>query len=258
MRILLDKAAELIARETDPLHRANGLGAIGKMEFVYFSKENAQKYFDEALEILKTVKIDPNSSAVASQLPAFFLELGEKEKAQEAVKIALFGNGSEEEIDPRQPVFEWQYVLPLEMLAKTGDAELAYEVFLQSYNRHSNKFVMSKQLATLQIIALYHDSQNPDNPMLPKAKEQYQKLFSEQIREVNNKKDGYEKESVLRNVLLGWVTSEKRIQAVQSELENQAETPGIAEQHIQRRQLGYGNSLNEFGNPFYRAPVIQL
>ena len=267
MKILLDNAAGIIVKETDPLHRTNTLGAIGKMEFVYFSKEKAQKRFDEALELLKSVKIEPSSSPMASQLPLFYMEIGEKEKALESVKIAIFGNDPNEPVeivDTNQAVMQkLQSNIPLlEVLAQNGAPELAAQFFHRIYDHFASEpssddytYVMPKQLATLQIIALYHDRQNPENPMLPKAKEQYQDYFSQLIQAVGqHKKDGYYKESALQNALLGWVNSEKRIQAVQTEIENQTETSGIAEQHLLRRQLGYPNSLSEFGNPFYREP----
>jgi hypothetical protein len=68
MKVLLDKAAVLIDNEKEPIRRATVLGAIGKMEYIYSTKENAQKYFNEALELLKLVESEPDPNMPALEL----------------------------------------------------------------------------------------------------------------------------------------------------------------------------------------------
>jgi hypothetical protein len=264
MRILLDKILTVTGKVNDPARRANILAAVGKMEWIYFSKEVANKHFYEALDLLKSEKAESNPSQTASQLALFFKELGEKEKALESIQIAVFGyvpDESAEELTTNPAVLDRLRgnVYLLESLARNGGAESACQLFLPVYERVDD-YAKPQQLATLQITAMFHDSRHPDNPMLPKAKEQYRDFFGQMIREVNNKKEGYEKQSALHHILFGWMNCEKRIQAVRAEIENQAETGGksseITEKHIQSRQLGYGNSFHEFGFPFYEEPVF--
>ena len=246
MKTLLDSAAALIAKENNPLHRANTLGAIGLMEYIYLSEEDAEKRFDAALEIMKSEKVAPNFPAVL-QLPALFWELGEKEKARESVMIALLGNDPEKQADPKQARFERNTNVPLfETLAQCGEAALAYEMFLQFCNRYHDDG-MTRNFATLQVIALYHDRQHPAVPLLPRAQADYRRLFGVQMM------TGIDSAGTK---LLRWSEGEKRIKSVQAAMENEVAPAGIAERHIQRRRLGYANSLAEFGNPFYRMPRI--
>ena len=262
MKVLLDKASTRIEQEPQPIHRANVLGAIGKMEFVYFSKDDAKKHFDAVLELLKSAKIEPNSAAAALQLPLFFMELGENEKALESIKIALFGNDPDEpagEVDPNPTVVQQLRgnIYQLEPLARSGGAELAHKLFQQTYE-FVDDYAKPQQLATLQITALFYDNQHPDNPILPQAKEQYRESFGKMIRAVNSKKEGYEKESALQHILFGWVNCEMRIQAVRNEIAKQAETEssGIMGRHFQLRNNPYYHSFRDFGNPFYQEPMF--
>jgi tetratricopeptide (TPR) repeat protein len=249
MKVLLDKAAVLIGKENDPANKANVLGAMGKMEYVYFAEEDAQKHFNEALELLKTANIAPNSNAAAQELPKFFLELGDKKRAVESINITLFGNDPNGNDDAKP--FSGHTSL-LILLAQCGEGERAYELFLKTYEL-ANSGMKPVILSTLPIIALYHDAQNPEKPMLPKAKEQYQQFYCTLVKEVNNEKEGYLRESALSNILYCWVSCEKGIQLVQEKINKQVETRGNAEEHRLRRQLGSPNSLNEYGNPLVRG-----
>ena len=279
MRMLLDKAVTLIGQEEQPNHhaKANLNGAIGKMEIVYFTNENAKIRFDEALDSLKSEKFEPNSSQTAYQLALLYTELGEKEKATEAIQIALFGYDPDEptaKVVISQAVFERllkdvpNASLRLEILAKNGGSELAARLFLQICEQIASRpsdrdafDALPWQLPSLQIIALYHDNQNPENLMLPKAKEYYHDFIGKVIRDVNNKNEGFEKQSSLHHILFVWMNGEKRIQTVQDEIEKQAKADGnsfeMREKHIQSRRLGYHNFLYEFGNPFYRDTRFQ-
>ena len=279
MRMLLDKAVTLIGQEEQPNHhaKANLNGAIGKMELVYFTNENAKIRFDEALDSLKSEKIEPNSSQTAYQLALLYTELGEKEKATEAIQIALLGYDPNEptaKVVISQAVFERllkdvpNASLRLEILAKNGGSELAAKLFLQICEQIASRpsdrdafDALPWRLPSLQIIALYHDNQNPENLMLPKAKEHYHDFIGKVIRDVNNKKEGYEKQASLHHILFVWMNGEKRIQTVQDEIEKQAKADGnsceMREKHIQSRRLGYHNFLYEFGNPFYRDTRFQ-
>ena len=267
MRMLLDKAMTQIDKENEPFRLANTLGAIGEMEYIYFSQEDAHKRFNEALELLKTVKIEPRSSPVAFLLPPFFTELGEPEKALESVQIARFGHDPDapvRKLDPYKAVLlaigdDYRNVEQLETLAKNGDAERATQLFFEVYPNLPD-YGKPQQLATLPIIALYHDRQTPDHPMLPKSQEQYCDLFGQMIREVNDKKEAYEKGAELRELLHAWANGEKRIQAVRTEIARQTEhggdSPGLAENHIMRTQRGYTHWLF-YGNPLLREPFYQ-
>lgn len=275
MQFLLQKALDVVVEEKTTAKRAEVLGAVGKMEYVYFSGEDAKKHFIEALELLKSAKIEPNSSPVASQLAMFFTELGENEKSSEAIRIAIFGNDPdvpESDIDVTQAIFERLLTdvpktsLLLEELARNGSGKLAATLFTRLYEHLESEttgnysYMMPQQLATIRIIALYHDRQKPDEPMTPQAEKQYRDSYIGMIRRVNDKREGYEKDSALQSILFGWANCEKRIKAIETELENPAsdgsESLQSGERHLQMRHLGYENSFREFGNPFYREPVF--
>jgi len=250
MRTRLDQALTVIEKENRPLHRASILGAIGKMEYVHLSKEDAQIRFDEALELLNTAEVEPGTS-VANQLALIFTELGEREKAVLAIKITLFGNDSTGEIDTNQALPERFRGNPLflELLAQNGEAELAAELFLRVYDPLRENWRLS-QLSTLQVIALWHDSQNPVNLMLPKAQEQYQELFCQSVRAINHTQEDYNKESALNRLLLAWSASENRFRTMQAEIAGERESPGIASQYLARRRGGWESPLfGEFGLP---------
>jgi len=250
MRTLLNQALTVIEKENRPLHRASILGAIGKMEYIYLSKEDAQKRFNEALELLKTAEVEPGTS-VANQLALIFTELGDREKALLAIKITLFGNDSMGEIDTSQAFLERFRGNPLflELLAQNGEAELAAALFLLIYDPRRENWRLS-QLSTLQVIALWHDSQNPANLMLPKAQEQYQELFCQSVRAINHTQGDYNKESALNNLLLAWSASENRFRTMQAEIAGERESPGISSQYLARRRGGWESPLfGEFGLP---------
>ena len=109
-------------------------------------------------------------------------------------------------------------------------------------------------MTTLQIIALNHDSQNPKSPMLPKAQKQHREFFGKMIREVNDKREGYEKESALQQILFAWSHGEKRIHSARDEIAKRA--AGVTEKHIQLRGNPYYHSFRDFDNPFYREPMV--
>ncbi|MCL2742904.1 MAG: hypothetical protein FWE67_03540, partial [Planctomycetaceae bacterium] len=250
MRMLLDKAAAVIEKETSPLNRASVLGAIGKMEYIYLEKENAKKRFNEALELLRSAKVEPGYSA-AYQLARIFTELGEKDKALNAIKIDLFGNEPGKEIYANQKLSgntESNLQL-LEMLAQNGEAEFAAELFPRVYDVQ-HEYWRAGHVATIVVIALHHDSQNPKNPMLPKAQEQYQEYLRKLVRTVYQQQGELNKESALHNILLAWAAAENRIRSVQAQIAEKQASRSIADEYLTRRRGGYESPLfGEFELP---------
>ena len=162
--------------------------------------------------------------------------------------IALLGNDPEKQTDPQNAWFARETNVHLfETLALCGEAALAYEMCLQFCNQHNDDYSMTLNFAMLQVIALYHDRQNPAVPLLPRGQEDYRRFFGVQMRA------GIDSAGTK---LLYWSDGEKRIKSVQAVMENEVEPAGIADRHIQMRRLGYVTSLWEFGNPFYRLPWL--
>jgi hypothetical protein len=164
-----------------------------------------------------------------------------------SIKIALFGNDPDGETDTNQTLSPNLQLL--ELLAQNGEAELAAELFHRVYSPRLENWRLS-QLSTLQVIALWHDSQNPASPMLPKAQEQYQELFRQQVRAVHQQQGDLNKESALNRILLAWSASENRFRTMQSEIAEPNPGRSITSQYRSRIGGGWGSPLfGEFGLP---------
>jgi tetratricopeptide (TPR) repeat protein len=258
MKVLLDKAAVLIEKEPSLFRRAYALGMIGgQMEYVDSAPEKAQSHFNEALALLQSMKIEADSGGIASTLSYWFWKLGDKKRALESVNIALFGNDPDGQagdipVDPSR--VHTSYLIEL---AKCGDAERAYKLFFQAYDAVESEWKPGA-LWALPIIALYHDKQHPEKPLLPTAQEQYRQFYGELIRNVDWEKEDFNGDSPLRLLLYRWEVWERHMRDTQKQIAEQEESSGMVVQPRFRQTVRYADTFDGFGNLLDRIPIFYV
>ena len=126
-----------------------------------------------------------------------------------------------------------------------------YALFFSVYDQ-SNEYTKPILLPSLSIIALYHDRQNPEDPIFPKVQEECKEFYNQLRRDVlsQNHHNHTVYEYHLDHIRQCQEEGEKRVRAVQTGNVRWEEGARIAEYYILRRQGGHGSSLGEFRLPF--------